>query len=121
EQSQQNQHQALHDQLTGLPNRSLFSDRLDQAVVAAERAGERFGVMLMDLDRFKEVNDTLGHHHGDVLLARVAERLRDTLRAGDTVARLGGDEFAFLLPAIGLDADIDVVATKIRDALERPF
>ena len=120
-QSEANQHQALHDQLTGLPNRSLFADRLDQAVAAAGRSGDRFAVMLMDLDRFKEVNDTLGHQHGDVLLAKVAERLRDTLRSGDTVARLGGDEFAFLLPAIGHDVDIDVVAAKIRDALERPF
>ncbi|MFA9444061.1 putative bifunctional diguanylate cyclase/phosphodiesterase [Egicoccus sp. AB-alg6-2] len=121
EQSEQNEHQAMHDGLTGLPNRSLFADRLDHAVAHAERTGERLGVILMDLDRFKEVNDTLGHHHGDVLLTKVAERLHDTLRTGDTVARLGGDEFAFLLPDVGEEVAIDIVATKIRDALERPF
>ncbi len=120
-QSAENERQALHDRLTGLPNRSLFQDRLEHTVTAAQRSDERVGVVIMDLDRFKEVNDTLGHHHGDVLLTQVAHRLRDTLRSGDTVARLGGDEFAFLLPAIGSDADAVAVAEKVRAALERPF
>ena len=87
------EHQSLHDALTGLPNRVLFRDRIQQALRAAERRHGGLAVMIMDLDHFKEVNDTLGHHHGDVLLQEVAERLKTTLRTADTVARLGGDEF----------------------------
>ena len=96
-----NEHQALHDALTGLPNRLLFHDRVEYAIRVSERDGSTLAVMLMDLDHFKEINDTLGHHHGDVLLDKAGRRLVETLRAGDTVARLGGDEFAILLPDVG--------------------
>jgi diguanylate cyclase (GGDEF)-like protein len=116
-----NEHQALHDALTDLPNRSLFQDRLHHAVAAAERTDEPFAVALMDLDRFKEINDTLGHHHGDLLLREVANRLRGTLRAVDTVARLGGDEFAFLLHGVANEAAAKEVAEKLHASLEQPF
>src|SRR4051794_40509859 len=87
------EHQALHDALTGLPNRELFRDRIDQTVRQGRRNGEIAAVMIMDLDHFKEINDTLGHHMGDALLQEVSSRLRAALRDSDTVARLGGDEF----------------------------
>ncbi len=90
---------ALHDALTGLPNRTLFNDRIERAIGAARRAGLSMAVLLLDLDRFKDVNDTLGHDVGDLLLTEVGPRLQQPLRATDTVARLGGDEFAILLPA----------------------
>jgi diguanylate cyclase (GGDEF)-like protein len=97
--------QAVTDTLTGLPNRRVFHDRVEQAIQRARRQGERSAVMIMDLDRFKEVNDTLGHHCGDLLLEEIARRLRGALRESDTVARLGGDEFAVLLPSVpGADA-----------------
>jgi diguanylate cyclase (GGDEF)-like protein len=115
------EHQALHDALTGLPNRLLFHQRVEQALSRSTRGSQRVGVMLLDLDRFKEVNDTLGHHNGDLLLQEIGERLRRTIRAGDTVARLGGDEFAVLLPELsGTEAAI-AAANGIRHALERPF
>ncbi len=94
------EHRALHDSLTGLPNRALFHDRLSQSLVSADRQGRSVAVMLLDLDNFKEVNDTLGHHSGDELLREIAARLRSVLRGSDTVARLGGDEFAILVPNI---------------------
>ncbi len=115
------EHQALHDALTGLPNRVLFRDRIQQSVRAAERRHGGLAVMIMDLDHFKEVNDTLGHHHGDVLLQEVAERLKTTLRTSDTVARLGGDEFGVLLPEVeGVD-DALAVAEVLQSALREPF
>src|SRR3954447_7091994 len=92
--------EALTDPLTGLPNRALFQDRLEQNLRMAERDGAGFAVMLIDLDRFKDVNDTLGHLQGDELLRGLSDRLRETLRDCDTVARLGGDEFALLLPGV---------------------
>jgi diguanylate cyclase (GGDEF)-like protein len=114
------EHQSLHDSLTGLPNRLLFHERVARSLATAE-ADRNIAVMLLDLDRFKEVNDTLGHHNGDLLLQEIGLRLRRTLRGGDTVARLGGDEFAVLLPDLaGPDAAV-AVANGIRHALARPF
>jgi diguanylate cyclase len=107
--------QAVTDALTGLPNRRLFHDRAEQAILRARRTGESVGLMVIDLDRFKEVNDTLGHRSGDILLTMVAERLRRTVRATDTVARLGGDEFGVLLaPVAGPEA-----ALRIAEAVNR--
>jgi len=114
-------HQALHDALTDLPNRRLFRDRVNQAVITARRTREPVAVMIIDLDRFKEVNDTLGHHIGDILLQQVASRLQDTLREGDTIARLGGDEFAVLLPVVSGPVAAAGVAEKLVSALETPF
>jgi diguanylate cyclase (GGDEF)-like protein len=114
-------HQALHDDLTDLPNRALLYDRMEDALTAAERNGEPAALLLIDLDRFKEVNDTLGHDSGDRLLEEVAVRLREVVRRGDTLARLGGDEFAVLLRGIphrGLAAEL---AGRLQDALARPF
>jgi len=92
-------HQATHDALTGLPNRTLFLDRLSQSITASKRTGESVGMIMMDVDRFKEINDTLGHHFGDQLLIEIGRRLTQTLRQSDTVARLGGDEFAIKFTA----------------------
>ncbi|MBI4492245.1 MAG: EAL domain-containing protein [Chloroflexi bacterium] len=114
-------HQALHDALTGLPNRVLLHDRLHQAVLAARRHSTSLALLVMDLDRFKEVNDTLGHHAGDVVLQQVGQRLQGTLRTSDTVARLGGDEFAVILPTAGNMASATVAASKLLHALEQPF
>ncbi|HVM52276.1 MAG TPA: EAL domain-containing protein [Acidimicrobiales bacterium] len=114
------EHQSLHDALTGLPNRMLFHQRVEQALSRSARVAQKVGVMLLDLDRFKEVNDTLGHHNGDLLLQEIGERLRRTIRAGDTVARLGGDEFAVLLPELSGSEAAVAAANGIRHALERP-
>jgi diguanylate cyclase (GGDEF)-like protein len=120
-QAEVNEHQALHDALTDLPNRTLFHDRVHQALASARREHIAAAVMIMDLDRFKEVNDTLGHASGDELLKQVGLRLRDSLRESDTVARLGGDEFGVLLPKV-VDAEAAVaVARKLRTTLEEPF
>ena len=115
-----NEHQALHDPLTGLPNRMLFRDRVQQAVRHAERDTAPLTVMVVGLDRFKEVNDTLGHDTGDRVLCAVGPRLREALRASDTVARIGGDEFALLLPDMGPDS-ARTAAVGLRRALEEPF
>ena len=114
-------HQALHDGLTGLPNRTLLADRLQQALASGRRRGHSVGLLLMDLDRFKAINDTLGHRAGDQVLQRVAARIDSTLRASDTVARLGGDEFAVVLPDIGGLDEAYRVATKLLAALDGPF
>jgi diguanylate cyclase (GGDEF)-like protein/PAS domain S-box-containing protein len=115
------QHQAMHDSLTGLPNRTLLADRLTQAINHATRAGHPAALLLMDMDGFKEVNDTLGHHSGDTLLRQVAGRLRGALRAEDTIARLGGDEFA-ILPAGACDEDAAMrIADKVLAAFQAPF
>ncbi len=111
---------AMTDALTGLPSRMLLHDRLQQAIVTAERTKSPLALLLMDLDRFKEVNDTLGHHYGDILLQGVAERIRSVMRAADTVARLGGDEFAVVLPATEIHGATRV-ATAILAALDASF
>jgi diguanylate cyclase len=113
--------QALQDPLTGLPNRELFADRVGQAIRTGGRELHPAALLLLDLDRFKEVNDTLGHRYGDQLLVQVGQRLRTALREVDTVARLGGDEFAVLLPKIGTAEGAVTVATKLQAALQEPF
>ena len=115
------EHQALHDALTGLPNRELFRDRIDQAVRAGRRNHNSAVVMIMDLDHFKEINDTLGHHMGDLLLQEVATRLKLAMRDSDTVARLGGDEFGVLLPHMETPGDATAVADNILAHLREPF
>src|SRR4051812_37182206 len=115
------EHQALHDALTGLPNRELFRDRIDQMIRTSRRNGESAVVMIMDLDHFKEINDTLGHHHGDLLLQEVSRRLMAALRDSDTVARLGGDEFGVLLPRVANSQDATNVAQQLLVALREPF
>ncbi len=114
-------HQALHDALTGLPNRILFADRVNQAVASADRAGERRGVLVLDLDGFKQVNDTLGHDRGDTLLSEIAGRMSGSLRETDTVARVAGDEFAILLDGAGDLPAAVTAAWKIQQSCEAPF
>jgi diguanylate cyclase (GGDEF)-like protein len=113
-------HRALHDSLTGLPNRTLLFDRLTHTLEEARRHGNPVGLFILDLDRFKEVNDTLGHHSGDLLLQTVGKRVNGLLRRSDTIARLGGDEFAILLPHIPLSR-ARRCAEKIIDCLETPI
>jgi diguanylate cyclase (GGDEF)-like protein len=115
------QHQALHDSLTGLPNRALFRREVETALAARNESDLPCAVLLMDLDRFKEVNDTLGHHNGDLLLQAVARRLQSTLRPGDVVARLGGDEFGILLGDADDRQSIDSLAGRMNQALAAPF
>jgi diguanylate cyclase (GGDEF)-like protein/PAS domain S-box-containing protein len=112
---------ALHDQLTGLPNRILFMDRLEQALERSARRGKFAAVLFLDLDRFKLVNDNLGHDRGDQLLVQVAERLRSCLRRVDTIARIGGDEFTVLLEDVGSAADAALVAERIIEAFRGSF
>ena len=114
-------HQAFHDALTGLPNRTLLFDRFGQVLLSARRDGTTAGLLVIDLVRFKEINDTFGHYYGDELLAQIGPRLRAELRASDTVARLGGDEFAVLLPDITDLSAAMAVAAKLRTVLEMPF
>jgi diguanylate cyclase (GGDEF)-like protein/PAS domain S-box-containing protein len=113
-------HMALHDGLTGLPNRILFMDRLNHEIARAGRHPCRFAVLACDLDRFKAVNDSLGHPAGDALLRVVTERLRGVVREGDTVARLGGDEFAIILAGLDDPADASLVARRVIEAVEQP-
>jgi diguanylate cyclase (GGDEF)-like protein/PAS domain S-box-containing protein len=113
-------HQALHDALTGLPNRTLFRDRVGQALERSRRSGTQQAVLVMDLDRFKEVNDTLGHDTGDRLLHELGRRLQSSMRAVDTVARLGGDEFGFLLSDVEA-AQAAELAARIQRELQQPF
>jgi diguanylate cyclase (GGDEF)-like protein/PAS domain S-box-containing protein len=114
-------HMAFYDALTSLPNRSLLNDRIGHTIADAAYHGHRFGLMVLDLDGFKEVNDTLGHGVGDLLLCEVGKRLLGCVRIYDTVARLGGDEFAVLLPEVRADDNLAVISRKILDALVEPF
>lgn len=114
------EHQAMYDELTDLPNRTLFQDRLQQAIRNSQRTGRSFAIILMDLDRFKEVNDTLGHDVGDLLLKEVGRRLKEAVRSADTVARLGGDEYIIILENLS-EQYVETVAEKIRKALDQTF
>ncbi len=114
-------HQAYHDLLTQLPNRILFDDRVNQAFAHARRNGQKFAILFMDLDRFKLINDTLGHMMGDLVLQRVSERVLDCLRGEDTLARFGGDEFCLLLPDAPSKESVASVAEKILKAVRQPF
>jgi len=112
---------AYHDELTGLPNRMLLVDRFNQALVRAKRQEKRLALLLLDLDGFKHVNDSLGHATGDKLLQKVAERLLSCIRGGDTACRYGGDEFVLLLPEIQDQKQALQVAEKIRMRLAKPY
>ncbi|WP_051694030.1 sensor domain-containing protein [Desulfohalovibrio reitneri] len=114
-------HQAYHDALTGLPNRLLLLDRLDVAIQHARRQDERLALIFMDLDNFKNINDSMGHSFGDLLLMAVAHRLKGVLREQDSVARLGGDEFVVMVEEVRTDNDPMVVGERIMDALHVPF
>jgi diguanylate cyclase (GGDEF)-like protein/PAS domain S-box-containing protein len=115
------QHQAFHDPLTDLPNRALFMDRLEHALARSNRQKQQSAVLFLDLDRFKIVNDSLGHEVGDLLLKGVAKRLQSCLRPGDTAARLGGDEFTVLIEDISDVNDAIHVAERIAQELQTPF
>jgi diguanylate cyclase (GGDEF)-like protein len=114
------QHVAMHDALSGLPNRLLLADRLSQAIAQAERHQSRFAVFVVDLDRFKAINDSLGHLAGDAMLKEVARRLASVLRKADTLARLGGDEFVLVLNEISSAQDVETIAGKVLADIARP-
>ena len=113
------EHLAMHDSLTGLPNRTLFHERVAEALADGDLTGRGCAVILIDLDRFKEVNDTLGHHIGDMLLVALADRLRASARPRDTVARLGGDEFALILTDVRNRDDVDAQLSRLRPAIDQ--
>ncbi len=115
------EYRAFHDELTGLPNRALFLDRLTQAIALARRDGRKLAVMFIDLDNLKRVNDTLGHSAGDEVIRAVTERLRGCVREADTLARVGGDEFTLLVPEIADESDAVTVAAKTLAAVREPF
>jgi diguanylate cyclase (GGDEF)-like protein len=121
ERQAENEHQALHDALTGLPNRTYFHEQLSQAIASASGHDGKVAVMLMDLDHFKEINDTLGHHFGDQLLREIGPRLSTVLREQDLMARLGGDEFGLLLPDLPDDAVAISVAQRLLEELQHPI
>jgi len=114
-------HMAYHDFLTGLPNRFLFHDRLNMALAQARRNRGKIALITLDLDGFKDINDTLGHDIGDVLLQKVGKRLTGLIREGDTAARMGGDEFTLLLHSITDTSDVAIIAAKVLEALREPF
>ena len=114
-------HQALHDALTGLPNRTLIADRIEQLLARNRRAGTEGAALYVDLDEFKNVNDTLGHETGDQLLIAVAARLRSTLRDADTIGRMGGDEFVVLIDGGALEVAPNLVAERLLDVMRQPF
>uniref|UniRef100_UPI003593EB57 sensor domain-containing phosphodiesterase n=1 Tax=Blastomonas sp. TaxID=1909299 RepID=UPI003593EB57 len=119
--SKELRHVAEHDELTGLPHRGVFNKRLIAAIRDAERDGTRAAVMLIDVDHFKQINDSLGHDVGDALLCSFAKRLRTVMRASDTVARLGGDEFGVVLHGIKRDEEIDAISRSLNERLHRPM
>ena len=121
ERTDQLQHQALHDSLTGLPNRALILDRIDRMLVRSRREDTEVAALFLDLDNFKDINDTLGHRAGDELLASVSVRLKSAVRENDTVGRLGGDEFVVLAEGVSLEAGVDVVAERLLDVMATPF
>jgi diguanylate cyclase (GGDEF)-like protein/PAS domain S-box-containing protein len=119
--NRQLERQATHDPLTGLPNSCLFADRFEQLLAHARRFGGRVGMLFIDLDGFKEINDRFGHQAGDQVLTLIAQRLKGVLRQVDTAARLGGDEFGVVLPDLAMGKDAEVVAKKILDRIALPF
>ena len=121
ERTDQLQHQALHDSLTGLPNRALILDRIDRMLARSRREHHEVAALFLDLDNFKDINDTLGHRAGDELLVSVGVRLTSAVRENDTVGRLGGDEFVVLADGVSLEAGVDVVAERILDVMATPF
>lgn len=118
---QQLRHQATHDSLTGLPNRTLLMDRLAQAIYAAERSSTSVGVLFVDLNGFKEVNDSCGHEAANLLLRELAQRLQQRVRAQDTVARYGGDEFVLVISGLTFPGDMSRVVQQVQEALAKPF
>ena len=112
---------AHHDSLTGLPNRILLNDRLEMAITQAHRQNERLGILFIDLDRFKNVNDSLGHSVGDEILKEAAKRLSNSIRTGDTVSRLGGDEFVVLFPKVRDEDNLADLTIKLREKLQQPY
>ncbi|HEU5163802.1 MAG TPA: EAL domain-containing protein, partial [Thermoanaerobaculia bacterium] len=119
--TQQIEHVAYHDALTGLPNRPLFLDRLIVALAQAARHDFKIAIFFLDVDHFKDINDTLGHSHGDALLKELADRIRKCVRAGDTVSRFGGDEFTIFAQHVERVEDIARIAQKLLDAVKQPF
>ncbi len=115
------QHLAYHDVLTGLPNRALFNDRLDQALARVRRGDDRIALLYLDLDRFKAVNDRLGHAAGDILIQTFAKRVGALLRESDTLARFGGDEFAIILSGVKTSDAVEALCARLRDAVAAPF
>jgi diguanylate cyclase (GGDEF)-like protein len=121
ERTDQLQHQALHDSLTGLPNRALILDRIDRMLARSRREHTDVAALFLDLDNFKDINDTLGHRAGDELIVSVGVRLKSAVRENDTVGRLGGDEFVVLADGVSLEAGVDVVADRLLDVMATPF
>jgi diguanylate cyclase (GGDEF)-like protein len=121
EQISSNEWLALHDELTGLPNRRLFADRLTSAIEHAHRARSRMVLVILDLNGFKQINDTLGHQTGDQVLRAVSANLRQGVRSSDTLARLGGDEFIILATELGKDQAVDQFVENVQRAMERPI
>lgn len=120
-QAQQLNHQANHDALTNLPNRMLFQDRLSQTIFTSKRNNEQFALLFIDLDQFKKINDSLGHHIGDEVLIEAAKRIKDSIREEDTLARLGGDEFTIIAKEVQGKSSASVVAQKIIEAMKEPI
>jgi diguanylate cyclase (GGDEF)-like protein/PAS domain S-box-containing protein len=121
EQTLKLQHQAHHDALTNLPNRILFRDRLSQAIISSKRNGSIFALLFIDLDQFKKINDSLGHHIGDEVLIESANRLKSTIREGDTLSRLGGDEFTIIIKDLTTPQDASIIAQKIINIIKKPI